>query len=214
MGTKKIKEVLAWHFLRSDKRLGYGDNRIVSLGETLKVNPDRIELCKFGLHASIRIRDALIFAGWENDIACRVKLGGKIVAGGNKLVASERTVIGWCEADRILHEFACRVAEDVLPLFEKDYPNDDKPRKAIEAKRLWLEGKISTEDLQAARNAACDVARTAAWAAASYSARAAACDAVYYAVGVGYTVPCVAEAKENKYHTWLEEMMLKNMMAD
>ena len=72
----------------------------------------------------------------------------------------------------IWHEYACWCAEQVLHLYEEKDPNDNRPRKAIEAKRLWLEGKITDKELE--------VARAAAWAAeydAEYAAGAAAGDA-------------------------------------
>lgn len=66
------------------------------------------------------------------------------------------------DGETICHLFACDVAERVLYIFEEKYPDDKRPREAIEAKRKWVYGKISDEDLDAARAAA----RTAAWAAA------------------------------------------------
>ncbi len=70
-----------------------------------------------------------------------------------------------------LHEFACRCAEDVLKLVK-----DPDPRSvaAIEAKRKWLKGEITDEELDAARDAAWAAARDAAWAAAWAAARDAA----------------------------------------
>ena len=69
--------------------------------------------------------------------------------------------------DEKLHEFACRCAEEALKLVK-----DPDPRSvaAIEAKRKWLRGEISDEELTAARAAAWDTtwsaARAAAWDAA------------------------------------------------
>ncbi len=57
-----------------------------------------------------------------------------------------------------LHELACRFAEAVLPIYERMHPGDNRPRAAITAKRAWLRGEITDEQLQAAR--------AAAWAAA------------------------------------------------
>ena len=73
-----------------------------------------------------------------------------------------------------LHELACKFAESVLHLFEKEYPNDLRLRKAIEAKRKFIKGEISKDELAAARAAA-----RAAWDAASAAsaARAATGDA-------------------------------------
>ena len=69
----------------------------------------------------------------------------------------------------ILHEFACRCVEMALALI----PNPD-PRSvaAIEAKRKWMRGEITDEELAAARDAATEV--TARDAAARYNAAWAA----------------------------------------
>ena len=47
--------------------------------------------------------------------------------------------------------WAADCAERVLPLFEKQHPQDDRPRQAIEAARAWVRGQIQCG---AARNAA------------------------------------------------------------
>ena len=64
---------------------------------------------------------------------------------------------------------AADFAERVLPLFEARYPDDDRPRKAIDAARAYGRGEITKEQLAAASDAA-----WAAWAAAG-----AASDAVW-----------------------------------
>ena len=65
----------------------------------------------------------------------------------------------------ILHEFACRCAEYALTFVREP---DSRSIAAIEAKRKWLRGEISNDDLTAAW-----AARAAAWAADA-AARAAA----------------------------------------
>ena len=60
--------------------------------------------------------------------------------------------------------FACDCAERALPLFEKVYPEDIRPRKSIETARLFANGDATREELAAAWAAAW--ARAAAWAAA------------------------------------------------
>ena len=68
---------------------------------------------------------------------------------------------------------AADFAERVLPLFEAQYPDDDRPRKAIEAARAYARGEITKEQLSAAGSAA--------WSAAGAAARAAAdADAAAY----------------------------------
>ena len=64
--------------------------------------------------------------------------------------------------DEKLHEFACRCAEEALK--RVDNP-DPRSVAAIEAKRKWLRGEISDEELTAAWAAAWAAASAAAWAA-------------------------------------------------
>jgi hypothetical protein len=78
-----------------------------------------------------------------------------------------------------LHELACKFAESVLHLFEEEYPDDKRPRKAIEAKKKFIKGEISEKEVYAAGDAAW-AARAAAWddaSAAGDAARAAAWNA-------------------------------------
>lgn len=69
--------------------------------------------------------------------------------------------------------FACEVAESVLPIFEKKYPKDDRPRKALQAIRDYKAGKITKQDLSAAYDAAYAASAAAydAAASAAYAAR-------------------------------------------
>jgi hypothetical protein len=68
--------------------------------------------------------------------------------------------------------FAADCAERVLPIFEKRYPNDSRPRKAVEAARTWV--TCPSPENRAA------YAADAAYAAAAYAAYAAyAADAAY-----------------------------------
>ncbi len=39
---------------------------------------------------------------------------------------------------KLMATWAANCVERVLPFFEKAYPKDDRPRKAIEACRTWL----------------------------------------------------------------------------
>ena len=90
---------------------------------------------------------------------------------------------------------AADFAERVLPLFEADYPDDDRPRKAIEAERAYARGEITKEQLAAARAAARAAAgaaaRDAAWDAAWAAARDAAWDAAWAAA---WAVPAARAA--------------------
>jgi hypothetical protein len=93
----------------------------------------------------------------------------------------------WCfratieNSDYIARKFAVMCAERVLHIFEKEYPDDNRPRKCIETIWKFLDGKATYEELDAARDAAWDAARYAARDAAWDAARYAARDARYAA---------------------------------
>ena len=63
----------------------------------------------------------------------------------------------------ILHEFACRCAEDALSRIDNP---DPRSINAIVVKRRWIAGEATDEELAAAEADAWAAARTAAWAAA------------------------------------------------
>jgi hypothetical protein len=85
------------------------------------------------------------------------------------------------EQHRDLRLLACDYAESVLGLFEKEYPDDDRPRKAIEVSRLYAHGNVSKKQLDAARDAASDAAWDAWDAWDARDARDAAMDAAWAA---------------------------------
>ncbi len=79
--------------------------------------------------------------------------------------------------DSIYRHIAADFAESVLHIFEEKYPEDKRPRQAIQAARDFADGKIDGAARDAARDAAWDAARDAARAAARAAARDAAGDA-------------------------------------
>ena len=72
-----------------------------------------------------------------------------------------------------LRLFACDCAEQALPLYERDYPDDKRPRQAIAVARRFANGEATREELAAAWDAAKAAAWAAAWAAGD-AAKAAA----------------------------------------
>src|SRR3989304_3127123 len=190
-------EWLGWHFLPGDKRLRYGTREVVEVGRPVKI-AGKLALCEWGLHASRRAIDALAYAPMDSAklYACRVRLGGELIESQDKAVASEREVLWMVDATKALHLFACRVAEDA---FTKYGNGDTRSLAAIQAKRDWLEGKITSEELKAAARAA----EVAAWgagggeaagAAAARTAAAAAARAAEVAAAAAWAAAEAAEA--------------------
>lgn len=70
---------------------------------------------------------------------------------------------------------AANEAARILPIFEKENPNDKRPRKAIEAIKAWAQGKrkLGMKEVRKLSLDAHAAARTAKSEAAKYTARAA-----------------------------------------
>lgn len=81
---------------------------------------------------------------------------------------------------QILRAMAADFAESVLPIFERQHPDDGRPRKAIEVARKYAHGEATDEERVAVWGDAYDAAAAAqAWAtAASFTGDAAAAQAV------------------------------------
>lgn len=101
---------------------------------------------------------------------------------------------------RALVRWAVDCAGRVLPCFEKLQPNDDRPRRALEAARAWARGGATTGEARAAAVAAHAAARSVENAAARAAARAAGnAAATAHAAGharaaAAYAVTAVREA--------------------
>lgn len=97
---------------------------------------------------------------------------------------------------RSLAIWAARCSERVLPFFENSFPNDERPRKAIEACRAWVRtGVFRMADIRRAslaahaaareargNDAACFAARAAGQAVATAHVPQHAFGAAYYAL--------------------------------
>jgi hypothetical protein len=119
---------------------------------------------------------------------------------------------------KILATWALDCAERVLPYFESKYPEDDRPRMAIEAGRAWVKTgvfsmvvirKASLDSHAAARGVEDDdAARSAARAAGQAVATAhvpahALAAAVYAATAIrDFTNPANADAAIAKEREW------------
>src|SRR5688572_22477022 len=130
---------------------------------------------------------------------------------------------------RSMATWAADCAERVLPLFEKAYPNDDRPRRAIETCRTWVHtGVFKMAEIRGASLTAHAAARAAKENnAASFAARAAgqavatahvpqhAFGGAYYALkAIAAAEPAHAEAKVVKEHVWQAQHIPANLREE
>lgn len=130
-----------------------------------------LELCENGYH----LTDTDHLLDWLNATIYEAEPSEELIEGDDKIVCrSVRLLRKMHWDDRIARLFACDCVERVLPIYEKEYPDDKRPRHVIEVARLFAEGKTSDRELAAARDAAWAAAWGAAWGAARAAARVAA----------------------------------------
>ena len=122
--------------------------------------------------------------GWKK--LCK-NLGGKKAYGGDTPLKFSQIIESnglndalWClrsicpKYDKEVRLFAADCAERVLHIYERHYPGDDRPRKAIQASKDYANGLITIKQRNAAEDAGWAAARDAAGAAAGAAAWAAA----------------------------------------
>lgn len=114
--------------------------------------------------------------------------------------------------------FACDVAESVLHIYEERYPDDKRPREAIEASKRFANNEITKKELQIIENNAYEASKDAADAATFNAANAAdaVADVVAYdaIVNATYTAAdAVADAADaaarKKQWDKIEKLLLK-----
>ena len=136
-----------------------------------------LELCENGLHMCDG-EEQLV--RWLGAAIFEAEYDGEIVRGDDKVVVRKarlsRKFDAWNE--RAARLFACDCAEHVLHIFEDAYPDDTRPRQAVETARRFANGQATQSELGAARTTARTaemyapepatwaVARSAAWTAA------------------------------------------------
>ena len=160
--------IKAFHFLKEDFTSRSGDEAPWSVGETRTIaDPSKIVLCEYGYHSSPSLWDALNYA--PGPMACLVEISKPLFtdddANRRKAVSAKRKLIKAVNIDRELRLFACDCANHVLYIFERQRPNDKRPREAIEVARRFADGKATKKELAAAGAAARAAAGAAVGAA-------------------------------------------------
>lgn len=133
------------------------------------------------------------------------------------------------EDQRLMASWAADCARRVLPLFEKAYPEDYRPRKAIETCRTWVRTGVfemavirgsSLAAHAAARiakenDAACFAARSAGQGVATAHVPQHAYGAAYYALkAIAAADPANAGVKAEKERNWQARRLPENLRQE
>jgi hypothetical protein len=161
-----MKKVRLFKFLKEGLKSNYNGFQW-EIGKWHKT--ECLELCH-GFNCSEKILDALNYV--KGEILAEVEAKGKHFSGNDKSTWPQMRIIRawkWTKKDSVA--LAIFSAESAIEVFEKEFPKDDRPHKAIEAAKAWLKNPAAYAAYAA--YAAAYAARAAAYAAA-YAARAAA----------------------------------------
>ena len=152
--------------LKGKKIVSESGNETWKLGEW-KTCKDKLDMCNTGYHCSPTIYGA--FSYIQGEVLAEVETKGKKLEDNTKTCNENmRLVKAWKWTKKDSLSLAIYAAEKVLHIFEKKYPNDKRPREAIEAAKKVL-FKDTKKNRDAARDAA-GAAGAAAWAAAGAAA--------------------------------------------
>ena len=135
------------------------------------------------------------------------------------------------EDQKLMATWAADCAERVLPTFEEIYPEDARPRKAIEACRTWVRtGVFKMSDIRGASlaahaaarqakgndsDAACFAARAAGQAVATAHVPQHAFGGAYYALkAIAAADPAYAESRVAAEHNWQIQLIPERLRQE
>jgi hypothetical protein len=184
--------VKAFYFARPDRRLAYGDGRIVAKGTTHTVDCTP-RCCERGLHASLNVFDALKYS--ESSDLWLVDLSGSVDHGTDKVSAQSRKYIDCFNMEELLWEFARKQAQinilRIAPYCSSfDYELiceylskgcEHLRSAAYSAARSAAYSSTDSSAWSAACSAACSADRSAAYSAAYSAADSSADSSAWYA---------------------------------
>ena len=198
-GVRLSETVKGFRFVMEDLRSERGDVQWI-VGEWQKCE-GVLGLCENGFHASEDALDSLSYVFGTRWFRCEAR--GAILHGGDKFCAREMRLTGEIPLS-VLRRFAVECAGHVLSIFEKKYPDDLRPRRAVEAAESYLDDPTDAneEEVEAAVWAAAGAAGAAAGAAWAAGAARAAAGAAWAAEAAG----AAADATERD---WQRKMLLR-----
>ena len=156
------KQRICYRFVKDDLTSKNGVMKW-EIGKWNKVK-GKLKCCKNGLHASLTPLDSLNNVYGDKWFIAEYK--GKIDEQEDKFCASEMRLIKEIPIE-VIKRFALFCAKSCLKNYEKEYPDDKRVSECIRITELYLDGKATIEELNAAESAAWK----AAWSAESAAKR-------------------------------------------
>jgi len=164
----RTTKILAWHFIPDDRMLAHQTPPMAVEPGFIYGEPEGdIKICRFGMHASRRVYDALYYG--SSSTLCRVRIWGDVQEHDDKLVGRYREVLAIRDVASELRLWGCWCIRNTKLADGRtvwDLLADPRSRNAVETAERFAQGEATREELAAA-GAAAGAAWDAAWAAAS-----------------------------------------------
>jgi hypothetical protein len=193
-----------YKFLRTGLKSEHG-NHTWEIGKWYEVQGEVVPRYN-GFHGSVEPLDALHYV--KGEILAIVEVDGYHVSENDKQAWQKMRIVDarvWDKRDSVALAVFC--AQMVLAIFESRYPQDKRPRKAIEAAAKWISSDknhaaaAADTDAYTAAAAATAAAYTDAARAAYADAAAAAAAAYTAAAAAAYTATAAADAAYTAAYT-------------
>ena len=182
--------ITGYKFVKSDMRSANGSEPPWVLGEWRK-HEGKLKPCESGYHASPTALESLQYTLGDRWFVVEAK--GKVKKDGNKFVASEMRLVKEIPAKVVAVRFALASARRCLDKFEVKYPEDNRPRQAIEAAEAWVNDQTEEK-------------RSAAWSAAESAARSAA--------SAAWSAESAARSAEQKWQSEELDHIIKEVLSE
>ena len=196
-----MKTITAYKFVNEDMKSKNGDQKW-EVGKWYR-HEGGLSACSSGFHACESPLNSLEYVYGDRWFV--VEARGKIIRKGDKFVASEMRLVRELDVKKILVPFSYLCARRTLGNFEKVFPKDDRPRKAIEAAEAYVKCPCEKHEV-AAQSAylSANSAKSVAWSAESAAWSA---DSAVSSESLSAEEPAVRSTVRSAERKWQEEQL-------
>jgi hypothetical protein len=201
-----MSSIIGYKWIQDNWESSRGNETPWKMGVWKEIDGE-IKLCSHGYHACRSIYQSLGYI-YGNRLVMIEAEG--IQEETDKFVAQRMRVVSEIPSNEIMIEFAIACTKNVLYLYEKQYPDDDRPRKAIDAADA-ARAAANTAAAAAACATDCAVVYAAACAADAAAAANTAAAAAYAAADAAAACAAAAAAAARNHEIEWQKRKLEQI---
>ena len=172
-GLRRTRIIRGYKFLQQDLTSRNDPKHVKWVVKEWRKHSGPLEMCQAGFHASETPLDSLNYV--YGDRWFKIEAKGKLLKDSGKFVAEQMRLVKELPTKLITVRFAVACARHTLDKFEVKYPEDKRPREALDAAEAWVKdpSEANRSAAWSAARSAASAAESAAWSAASAAESAA-----------------------------------------